>query len=80
MRGKRDRPSGRAGSPWRYRWPDEFRDNVLARLLGLNEKRVALERLSGAVAEAGRDKSTRKSTGRRKGATKKPAQPQLLET
>lgn len=25
--------------PWRYRWPDEFRDEVLARLLALNEQR-----------------------------------------
>jgi hypothetical protein len=25
--------------PWRYRWPDEFRDEVLARLLELNEQR-----------------------------------------
>jgi hypothetical protein len=25
--------------PWRYRWPDDFRDEVLARLLELNEKR-----------------------------------------
>lgn len=25
--------------PWRYRWPDEVRDQVLARLLALNQKR-----------------------------------------
>jgi hypothetical protein len=25
--------------PWRYRWPDDFRDEVLARLLELNEQR-----------------------------------------
>ena len=24
--------------PWRYRWPDEFRDEVLARLLGTVEQ------------------------------------------
>ena len=25
--------------PWRYRWPDDLRDEVLARLLGLNKER-----------------------------------------
>lgn len=28
--------------PWRYRWPDELRDEVLGRLLLLNKKRTAL--------------------------------------
>ena len=28
--------------PWRYRWPDEVRDEVLARLLALNAKRATL--------------------------------------
>ena len=38
--------------PWRYRWPDEFRDEVLARLLELNKKRAEEEALSGVAAEA----------------------------
>src|SRR5690606_34028853 len=25
--------------PWKYRWPDELRDEVLARLLALNKER-----------------------------------------
>ena len=29
--------------PWRYRWPDEVRDDVLARLLELNAKRAKEE-------------------------------------
>jgi hypothetical protein len=29
--------------PWRYRWPDEVRDEVLARLLALNAERSAAE-------------------------------------
>jgi hypothetical protein len=37
--------------PWRYRWPDEFRDEVLARLLELNKKRAEEEKLSGGVVE-----------------------------
>ena len=31
--------------PWRYRWPDDFRDEVLARLLELNEQRHKAELL-----------------------------------
>lgn len=30
----------RRKKPWRYRWPDEFRDEVLARLLELNRQRA----------------------------------------
>ena len=32
--------------PWRYRWPDDIRDEVLARLLALNQTRAAAEQLS----------------------------------
>jgi hypothetical protein len=39
--------SGKGKLPWRYRWPDEVRDDVLARLLALNAKRAELERLTG---------------------------------
>lgn len=33
--------------PWRYRWPDGFRDEVLARLLALNRERANQERRPG---------------------------------
>jgi hypothetical protein len=36
--------------PWRYRWPDEVRDEVLARLLELNAERAKEEIHSGAAA------------------------------
>ncbi|MGE5110415.1 MAG: type IIL restriction-modification enzyme MmeI, partial [Acidobacteriaceae bacterium] len=36
--------------PWRYRWPDDVRDEVLARLLELNGKRAKGEARSGAAA------------------------------
>jgi hypothetical protein len=42
----------RKKKPWRYRWPDEIRDEVLARLLELNRVRAEEEQLSGAAAEA----------------------------
>ena len=38
--------------PYRYRWPDAVRDEVLAKLLALNAKRAEEERLSGAAAAA----------------------------
>ncbi len=48
-----ERPSGRGRKkPWRYRWPDEFRDTVLARLLELNKQRAEEERLSGQIGAA----------------------------
>ena len=36
--------------PWRYRWPDEARDEVLALLLELNAERAKEEARSGATA------------------------------
>ncbi len=65
--------------PWRYRWPDDFRDEVLARLLELNRQRAEQERLSGA-AEAGRDRPRKKSTAGRKAARKNPDQPEFFES
>ncbi|RCK79932.1 MAG: putative restriction /modification enzyme [Candidatus Ozemobacter sibiricus] len=40
----------RRQKPWRYRWPDEVRDEVLARLLKLNADRAAEERRKGLTA------------------------------
>ena len=39
---------GRRKKPYRYRWPDEIRDEVLARLLALNAERAREERLAGS--------------------------------
>ena len=38
---------GRRKKPWRYRWPDATRDEVLARLLALNAERAEAERAAG---------------------------------
>ena len=45
-----DDGSGRKKKPWRYRWPDATRDEVLARLLALNGERAAEERLEAAMS------------------------------
>ena len=41
---------GRKKKPWRYRWPDEVRNEVLARLLALNAERAVDERMVGSDA------------------------------
>lgn len=59
--------------PWRYRWPDEFRDEVLARLLELNERRAMEEKLAGRTAEAQAKKSAgSNSRGRKKTKQQEP--------
>jgi hypothetical protein len=45
-----DDAGGRRKRPWRYRWPDDLRDEVLARLLDLNQKRVQAEAMAGGAA------------------------------
>jgi len=61
--------------PWRYRWPDEVRDEVLARLLKLNAERAEEERIAA-------DAATDVSTGKKKRSAKKsdvsPAQGELI--
>jgi hypothetical protein len=37
---EKEQTSRRRRKPWRYRWPDELRDDVLARLLELNRQRA----------------------------------------
>ena len=39
---------GKKKKPWRYRWSDEVRDMVLARLVVLNAQRAAEERIAGS--------------------------------
>jgi hypothetical protein len=64
-------PGGRGRrKPWRYRWPDEFRDEVLARLLELNKQRAEEEAIAGLAAEA-----TAKATGK-KAVRRKAGNPQ----
>ena len=46
--------------PWRYRWPDDVRDVVLARLLAENAKRAEQERLAG-TAPGSKDKAAKKA-------------------
>ena len=63
--------------PWRLRWPDDFRDEVLARLLELNEKRAEEERLAGIAVES-KDSSHSKTSKRKTPVKQKPTTPDLF--
>jgi hypothetical protein len=52
---------GNKKKPWRYRWPDEVHDEVIARLLDLNQKRAEEERLAGLTADKKKTKGARKA-------------------
>ena len=45
---------GKKKLPWRYRWPDAVRDDVLARLLALNAERYAEEVALGLHGKGGK--------------------------
>ena len=58
MKRNREDASDRKKKPYRYRWPDPVRDEVLARLLALNADRAADE------ARAGINDRTKPTPGR----------------
>jgi hypothetical protein len=62
-----DDSSSKRKKPWRYRWPEEVHDEVLARLLDLNQERHEAEILGGKGAEK---KSKAKGTTSKKGNVK----------
>jgi hypothetical protein len=65
------KPSKRK-KPWRYRWPDEVRDEVLARLLKLNAERAEQECLAGIAATVAAPKQAKKpATGTKRGPKSK---------
>jgi hypothetical protein len=60
--------TGRRKLPWRYRWPDVVRDDVLARLLALNAERYEEE-----VAMGLHSKGTKPAAGAKRGRKPKAA-------
>lgn len=71
-----DENGSKKKKPWRYRWPDDFRDEVLARLLEMNKQRAEAERLAGAEAALA-DSKGKPAAPRASGAkkAKKPSPP-----
>jgi hypothetical protein len=53
--------------PWRYRWPDDVRDDVLGRLLELNAQRAKEEALAGPAGHRLNPARGRKSGGTKTG-------------
>jgi hypothetical protein len=54
-----DETTSRRKKPWRFRWPDEIHDEVLARLLILNAERAKQEQLATAPEERRTSKKKR---------------------
>jgi hypothetical protein len=66
--------SARRKLPWRYRWPDAVRDDVLARLLALNAERYAEEVAQGLHSKGGNKASAAAAAGgKRRGRPSKAA-------
>ena len=70
---------GKKKLPWRYRWPDDVRDDVLARLLALNAERYAEEVALGLNSKGGKQaakasKPVGASGGKRRGRPAKASQ------
>ena len=71
--------SARIGKkPWRYRWPDEIRDEVLARLLDLNAKRAKEQAASPPPAGEPGSSGGKKRGGRTKKAATNESQGALF--
>jgi hypothetical protein len=60
--------------PWRHRWPDPIRDDVLARLLALYTERFAEEQAMGLHSKANRASATPSAGGKRRGRPPKASQ------
>jgi len=70
---------GKKKLPWRYRWPEAVRDDVLARLLALNAERYAEEVVLGLHGKGGKkavkaSKPGGASGGKRRGRPAKASQ------
>ena len=73
--------TGRRKLPWRYRWPDNVRDDVLARLLALNAERYAEEVAQGLHGKGGKKAAPAAGPagGKRRGRPAKTGQPSETE-
>jgi hypothetical protein len=60
--------------PWRHRWPDAIRDDVLARLLALNAERYGEEQAMGLQGKGGKVVAMATDVGNMRGKKGKPPQ------
>lgn len=74
-----DNETHRRKKPWRYRWPNEIRDEVLARLLELNRQRALEEAVAGGhESRWARAMPSRGKAKKGKGSNAVPLVPGLL--
>lgn len=66
--------TGKRKLPWRYKWPEATHDEVLARLLDLNQQRH-LEEIRGHKAAEGDKAKGNIQTSKRKGTTQTSSDP-----
>ncbi len=64
--------------PWRYRWHNETRDEVLTRLLALNAQRAEQERLAGVAVGADGAAKSKGKKGAAKNSAKAHGQQDLM--
>lgn len=58
---------GHKKKPYRYRWPDDVRDEVLGRLLELNAERAKQEQLAGAATASPAKRSKKRESAKKGG-------------
>jgi hypothetical protein len=66
-----EEPNSKRKKPWRYRWPAATHDEVLARLLDLNQQRYEMEAIGGKQAQ--KKAKPKKSTGNKNTKKSQPA-------
>ena len=72
--------TGRRKLPWRYRWPEAVRDDVLARLLALNAERYAEEVAMGLHSKAGKAAAKASKAGGTAGAKRRGRPPKAVQS
>ena len=72
--------TGRRKLPWRYRWPDAVRDEVLARLLALNAERYAEEVALGLHSKGAKQAAKASKAGGTAGAKRRGRPPKAVQS
>ena len=72
--------TGRRKLPWRYRWPDAVRDDLLARLLALNAERYAEEVALGLHSKGAKQAAKASRVGGTAGAKRRGRPPKAVQS
>ena len=72
--------TGRRKLPWRYRWPDAVRDEVLTRLLALNAERYSEEVAMGLHSKGAKQAAKASKAGGTVGAKRRGRPPKAVQS